>query len=67
MPEPTREELMQLSGIGAYDERIGRVEYIRWHRWPAYGQEGHEPFETCWCKPQIVDFGSEEIEVWQHH
>jgi hypothetical protein len=64
--EPTREELMDLSGIGAYDERFYRVEIVRWHQWPAYGKEGHEPVPGCWCKPLLSEFDSDGVEVWWH-
>ena len=64
----TRAELSDLSGIGAYDERYGRVELARFHIWPLTGRQGHGAFISCWCKPTMTEFcDDEDVEYWQHH
>lgn len=66
-PSATREELSDLAGIGAYDEQCGPIALVRYHVWPAYGREAHEPMISCWCNPYVVDFHDPDgHEIWIH-
>jgi hypothetical protein len=63
----TREELMDLTGIGAYDEQSPsfRATRVTFNYWPSAGKQAHTPTPSCWCGPVLID-EDEDSESYRH-